>query len=559
MEQQGGPQPRIILQGQRDRLKILKAQEGEESVAMQTYRDAHPGDEEGLNAFREKLRVTREEIREIEGKKEGKRDLKELEEIAKKPSPTITEIPAISSIDGATQESPAINVPASPVGKKEDAGVDAIQKLKDELAGRGISLDNLEGKNFDQLLALLNVLGTWLNLLEKEALPGDVEVIKFIKDQRIKVEELLEIASTKENRRLPKAEYERLQEEFNKAGMSLGMYDYLDLPKLLLARKILEEREKRFLNNREVVEHLNNVNIHIKEKEGVGDNAGTFPIPEEIKGVEPKGEKKGWTAEEEEALKTALATKAEAEKIIRTAQEKLAEIGRQLEGDSGEESELVASLKERLSTLEGQLKNTWKIRLFKREREDLEAEIRNLKWEIEDAEDREAFKRGGAERKEAIERKERERKEAIERDKERNPFKYFLIGKISDPAFEILCAATKENISLERLNGTFGESGETLNTSLYFKNISPINFNTVWLTSNGFSLQLENKEGVQGEEDGKKVIMIYDPRAKYKLVYPDWTHRSGETALNHQEGRRLMEQRAREFQEQLLTEFKAKR
>lgn len=164
-----------------------------------------------------------------------------------------------------------------------------------------------------------------------------------------------------------------------------------------------------------------------------------------------------------------------------------------------------------------------------------------------------------AERRRETERLERERKEieerrgAIEEDKKINPFKYFLIDKMSNTVFRLLFGKEKGEAPLEKLNRILGESGKEM-TVWDFQTILPMNFNTVHFSSNGFTLQLQNVDEVRGE----KGIKTQDPKAKYKLVSPDWKCYENETALSYEDGVRLMEQRAQEYQVQQIAEFESR-
>src|SRR3989338_5599911 len=150
-------------------------------------------------------------------------------------------------------------------------------------------------------------------------------------------------------------------------------------------------------------------------------------------------------------------------------------------------------------------------------------------------------------------------KEALEKDKVQNPFKYFVIENMSDAAFWCLFSKGKAEATLEDINRTCGESGREVKffTS---KLILPGKSNTVELSSNGFTLQLQNVEEVRGKgEDGKKGIFTSSPRAKYKLVNPNWEYFTGEDSLSYEEGQRLMRQRAEEYQKKQLALFESQK
>src|SRR3989344_3327743 len=155
-------------------------------------------------------------------------------------------------------------------------------------------------------------------------------------------------------------------------------------------------------------------------------------------------------------------------------------------------------------------------------------------------------------RREEADSPERERRETIEQDKKRNPFKYFLIDKMSDEVFKIIFGKGKGEVSLEEINRILGESGREV-TYWNFNIISPETYNAVHHSSNGFSLQIQNPGEVTEEKEGKRVTMIDDPKAKYKLVSPDGT--SEGNAPTYQEGYTLMEQKAGDYQARQIDEF----
>lgn len=269
-----------------------------------------------------------------------------------------------------------------------------------------------------------------------------------------------------------------------------------------------------------------------------------------------------------------IRNKAEKVEKIRTLKEKIKSIKEQLEANrtakvendllikdlteeletAGEETaeSSVNALERKLSALESELAKTSKVRFIKRTR--LEDDITELELEIR--QERQRQERAGKEQEEKEKRDglERERVEALEKDQTENPFKWFLIDKMSDQAFKLIFGKTKEKISLPELNRAFGESGEKGDASWNFKLISTENSDAVHFTPNGFSLQLQNKEEVKNE---KGAIMIDNPNAKYKLINPDWKAEN-EIALGYKESVELMLKRAREYQKEQLALFESK-
>ena len=166
--------------------------------------------------------------------------------------------------------------------------------------------------------------------------------------------------------------------------------------------------------------------------------------------------------------------------------------------------------------------------------------------------------------------KRRERKEALLRelelvkDKIKNPFKHFVIDNMHPAAFFCLYQRKKEEVTLENINyvsgnNITGEDGKRLcflTPGLTPEFITAARNDSVYLSSNGFSLQLLNKDEVTDRKGGKKVVMVNSLKAKYMLVYPDWTHDSrGDGELNLEKGKILLEQRAQQYQERQISLF----
>jgi uncharacterized membrane-anchored protein YhcB (DUF1043 family) len=142
-------------------------------------------------------------------------------------------------------------------------------------------------------------------------------------------------------------------------------------------------------------------------------------------------------------------------------------------------------------------------------------------------------------------------KELITKDKKENPFKYFITDKMSNETFKVLFLETKDNIILSELNKIFlDNSGKELKL---FKpsHILPGRNNSVFFSSNGFSLQLQNIEEIQGD----KSIDIHNPKAKYLLVSPDWAVNESDKELGYEKGIELLEEKAKKYQEEMLEIF----
>ena len=155
--------------------------------------------------------------------------------------------------------------------------------------------------------------------------------------------------------------------------------------------------------------------------------------------------------------------------------------------------------------------------------------------------------------------KRRERREALlgelelVKDKIKNPFKYFIIDKLYEINFRVLFMQNKENVLLSEINYIMGEDGR----ELQFWNPRQIvdrGDNAVHFSSNGFYLRLTNKDEVRGKgSDGKEVIIIDSPEAKYDLVAPDG--RIIQSKLNYQTANELYYAKTRMYQAEQLNLF----
>ena len=146
-----------------------------------------------------------------------------------------------------------------------------------------------------------------------------------------------------------------------------------------------------------------------------------------------------------------------------------------------------------------------------------------------------------------------EQKDPLAEDRKKNPFKYFLIDKMDDRVFELLFRGNRKNeLELGYINTIFEETGRKIK---YFNPPYTMEeyYNTIKFTSNGFSLQLLNAKEVI-DKDG------YGPdkkssKARYRLVYPDFTTHKEDGELNYRRGTRLLEKKAKEYQREQLALF----
>lgn len=197
-------------------------------------------------------------------------------------------------------------------------------------------------------------------------------------------------------------------------------------------------------------------------------------------------------------------------------------------------------LQDLLEKKEEELKNISRLKF--KQRSDKNREIEELETLIEE-------NRGKV--NELQDEVEMQAKEAKENDRNKNPFKYFIIDNISEEAFRCMYnSGKKEEASLSEIAHINGEDGKELrffNTSSVIKSKE----NTVSFSSNGFTLQLQNIEEVRSSSG----IQVDSPKARYNLVSPDW--KTQITGLPYKEGIELLQERAGEYQDQKLAEFNA--
>ena len=130
------------------------------------------------------------------------------------------------------------------------------------------------------------------------------------------------------------------------------------------------------------------------------------------------------------------------------------------------------------------------------------------------------------------------KRENVMNDRKTNPFKWTIVDKMSAGAFWSVFMKDRNTISVEEINTLCGESGKELK----FQELKPEKDrnNVVYLSSNGFTLQLNEKA------------------KKYALLNPqsEW-NKPNEDFLDYEEGVSLLKKRAAEYQAEQLAEFNA--
>lgn len=148
----------------------------------------------------------------------------------------------------------------------------------------------------------------------------------------------------------------------------------------------------------------------------------------------------------------------------------------------------------------------------------------------------------------------RAEKAKIEEDKKINPFKYFVVDHMGEEACRVVLRSSKDDLRLEELNRKLGENGKQ-NSLWDFQKIIEENNNIFSFSSNGFTLRLLNKKKLIGKENGKKVILVYSPKAQYNLISPSGEVVNKKGPLDHVEGAKALETESKAYQDKLREEF----
>lgn len=143
--------------------------------------------------------------------------------------------------------------------------------------------------------------------------------------------------------------------------------------------------------------------------------------------------------------------------------------------------------------------------------------------------------------------------EALEKDQKENPFKYFIIENMHESSFRCIYNTYKDGVTFEQINHlNSNTSGESVQYHRW-EYILPGRNDTVEFSSNGFTLQLQNKEEIKGD-DG---LDLFGPRAKYAVVNPKW--QGIKENLSYEEGLNLLHEEAEKYQREMLSKFETQK
>ena len=184
------------------------------------------------------------------------------------------------------------------------------------------------------------------------------------------------------------------------------------------------------------------------------------------------------------------------------------------------------------------------------------SEIDSLRRDLENTPKKNIFARRKLEQRIAkleIDKKEIERGKQLAEDRERNPFKYFIIDKLNPKTFQVIFLKDRENVSVEDINDVMGETGRNFKDGLIktAQYIIPERDHAVLFSVNGFYLKLVNSKKVRKHKDGE--IMLNDAKAEYVIIGPEGEVEN--SSLDYEGGRNLLEKTAKQYQEQQTSLF----
>ncbi len=134
---------------------------------------------------------------------------------------------------------------------------------------------------------------------------------------------------------------------------------------------------------------------------------------------------------------------------------------------------------------------------------------------------------------------DKQRVGALEKDKIKNPFKYFLLGKMSEENRRRLYGTS---ITAGELTRRTGESGLDIAHAWEFKKISKQNDFIINFSPNGYYLKVSNAAEI-GIDEASRGEVIENPKAKY------------ESEISYEEGLDLLKQKAKLYQSEQVIEF----
>jgi len=226
----------------------------------------------------------------------------------------------------------------------------AEETVRRALGKKGLNIDGLDSKNFDQLQTIYN------ELIEIENSVQQPNLKSFILTLRFDIGKLAEEKAVLENKRLRDDYYERLKAEFSGAGLNFAHWYGMTLPQLQESRTILEKYETMVPGNEEVAKYLRVVNRKIAEIK-------TPEVAAEPKEVKPASQPRGISEQDRKVL-------AEIREIVETSQRQIEERRERIEEIRRQEAEMereIAELREQLA---------------QKPAGDLEAEISQIQTEL---------------------------------------------------------------------------------------------------------------------------------------------------------------------------------
>ena len=413
----------------------------------------------------------------------------------------------------------------APVGPQAEAAGDFSPALKNFFSEQGINLDRLDSKKFQELISIFNLVAS----LKYPEEINQEEVQKL----RTKLDDLIEQKGVEENMRLPQTEYRELTQRFNDTGLrwqGWGMYN--NIADLKRARSTIEEYERKFPGNDEIESMLTRIDARIAELSKAEAAPAEPVVPAEQVPPSPAGQ----AVIAEPALAEEAIRIDPVERAVEKKKEALARLKQVIEREAQNVAEIEAELKRLYEEEELEAQNPLSILALTREIENLNAELEKAKEES----------------RESI-RASIRAVEGIIADRGKNPYKYYCIDRISDRVFQTIYGLPKDKADLRALN-RFGETGRDLRFWEFNENIPLETPSNIFVTSNGFLLEVQNPQEITEKKEGKYIIDTFGPQAKYRLIAPSGDYIS-EEIVGYDNASKIMIEKAEEEHERMMGEF----
>lgn len=148
---------------------------------------------------------------------------------------------------------------------------------------------------------------------------------------------------------------------------------------------------------------------------------------------------------------------------------------------------------------------------------------------------------------------EAENKLWVEEDKKENPFRYFVYDKMSPLARKSFLIEEGRDETRDRLSRIDPSGTAEVDSWTY---INKANNYSRLFSSNGFSLCISNPIDLMKNSSSAEWKDEWKDRAKFSILRPDGTVDPAGENLSYEQGEKLLEEKAAEYRDQLVAEYK---